>query len=182
MDKKEILKKLNQEKEYYKVEYLEKHKTNKIEFKNRIFCDLIDGLNDSDFILNQQDNKLVFIGINESITIEQKTNIEQTPKNPLLFNILVSKDSEERNYQFRPFNDSPLPNPDINRLQSDPDTGKDLLDIEIEEEKKNIDYLKSFIAENIDFEQYIFALQTSTHDGLLEFRSIKELIEYITIK
>ncbi len=161
MDKKKILKKLNQEKEYYKVEYLEKHKKNKTEFKNIIFHDVIDELKDSEFILNQQDNKLVFIGINESITIEQKTNIEQTSKNPLLFNILVIKDSEEKNYQFRPFNDSPLPNPDINRLQSDPDKGKDLLDIEIEAEKKNIDYFKSFIAENLDFEQYIFVLQTS---------------------
>lgn len=181
MDKRKILEKLNQEREYYNVEYLEKHKSNKKEFTSKIFLDFVDGLRDSDFIVNQQDNRIEFIGTNEKIKIQQITDFDKTPKKPLLFDILITKNDQSQTYQIRPFNDSPLPNPDFNRLLSNPYKGKDLLDIEIEEEQKNIDFFKRFISDKLNFDKYIYACE-SDDSAMIEFKSIKDMIKYLRNK
>lgn len=180
MDKKEKLKILTQEREYYDAEYLEKQKLNKQEFRDIIFREIINKL--KDFDINRQENKLTFIGENEIITIIQTTDFEKKPKNPLCFNVGVKTSVKDKKFQFRPFNDSPLPKPDFNRLLSNPYKGKDLVDIEIEEQKKNIDFIKRFITEKIDYKQYIYGCESESDDNMMEFKTINELIRYIRMK
>ena len=182
MDKKQKLKRLNQEREYYDVEYLEKHKLNRLKFRDKIFTDIINALKDSNFEINQQANKITFIGINEIINVEQIADFEKKPKNPLSFKIAVNSNNADNIYQFRPFKDSPLPNPNFNRLLSNPYEGRDLIDVEIEEEQKNIDFLKRFITEKVDFKQYIYVCQLDGNDRMVEFKTITELIKYIRKK
>lgn len=180
MDKKEKLKILTQEREYYDVEYLEKHKSNKLEFRDIIFHDFINEL--KDFDINNQENKMTFVGANEIITIVQTTDFEKYPKNPLFFSVTVKLKDIDKTFQFRPFNDSPLPNPDFNRLLTNPYKGKDLLDIEIEEQQKNIDFIKGFITDKVDYKQYIYGGQFGSDESMMEFKTIKELIKYIRME
>ena len=120
--------------------------------------------------------------MNTKYSIELVTDIDSNPKEPLIFQINKLEKSSEKFVEFlmRPFNNSPLPNPDFNRLKENPYKGMDLLDIEIVEEQKNIDFFKKYIQDNFRFEDYIFSCQNKLTDKSLgEFDSIKELIDQI---
>jgi len=83
-------------------------------------------------------------------------------------------------FLIRPYNNSPLPNPDFNRLKENPYKGMDLIDIEIVEKQKDIDFFKRYIQDNFRFEDYIYTCQDKQSDKSLgEFDTIKELIEQI---
>ena len=56
----------------------------------------------------------------------------------------------------------------------------DLLDIEIFEQQKNIDFLKKYIADTFDFNDYNFYCENQTYGKSLgEFDTIEKLIKQI---
>ena len=176
VDKSEILKKLNKEKEYFEVEFLDKQRLNKIEFKNKIFTDFIEGLRDS--TVERYEDSLIFIGNDLIINIDQTSNIKNEPKKPLIFKIEIRFKNTKNEFLLRPFNDSPLPSPNLKGLISNPYKGKDLLDFEIEKEQKNIDFFKRYINEKANWSQYIYALQDNSGQ-IIECKSINEVIKTI---
>lgn len=182
MDKKERLEKLTAEKEYYDVEFLEKQKQNKKSFTQKIFCDFIQEFDNSVFSVNQQDNKVDFFSIDKEFTIRLLTDIELTPKEALIFQISKTDNETKKRieYLMRPNNISPLPKPNFNRLMENPYKGMDLNDIEILEQQKNIDFLKKYITDTFDYNDYNFYCENQTTGKALgEFNSIKELTKQI---
>lgn len=180
MDKKEKLEKLTAEKEYYDVEYLEKQKQNKKGFAQKIFHDIIQEFDNSEYSVNHRDNKVEIFGIRNEFTINLLTDIETKPKEPLIFQISKHETKKRIEYLMRPNNISPLPKPDFNRLLENPYKGLDLLDIEILEQQKNIDFLKKYITDTFDYNDYNFYCENKTSKKSLgEFDTIKELIKQI---
>ncbi len=182
MDKKKKLEKLTEEKEYYRIEFLEKQKLNKKSFAEKIFLDFVKSFDKSEFSVNHQEKNVVISDVNTKYSIELIADIDSNPKEPLIFQINIIEKSSEKYMEFimRPFNNSPLPNPDFNRLKENPYKGMDLLEIEIVEEQKNIDFFKKYIQDSFRFEDYIFSCQNKLTDKSLgEFNTIKELIDLI---
>jgi len=182
MDKKEKLVKLTAEKEYYDVEFLEKQKQNKKSFAQKIFYDFIQEFDNSEYSVNHQDNKVEILSIRNEFTIRLLTDIETKPKEPLIFQISKTENETKKRieYLMRPNNISPLPKQDFNRLLENPYKGMDLLDIEIFEQQKNIDFLKKYIADTFDFNDYNFYCENQTYGKSLgEFDTIEKLIKQI---
>ncbi len=179
MDKKKKLEKLTEEKEYYMVEFLEKQKQNKRSFAERIFLDFISCFDKSEYSFNQHERKVEISDINNQFLMELLTDINLNPKEPLIFQYRkLKKETKKYLYFFiRPYNNSPLPNPDFNRLTENPYKGMDLLDIEIVEKQKDIDFFKKYIQDDFRFEDYIYTCQNKQSDKSLgEFDTMKELI------
>jgi len=182
MDKKEKLVKLTAEKEYYDVEFLEKQKQNKKSFAQKIFYDFIQEFDNSEYSVNHQDNKVEILSIRNEFTIRLLTDIETKPKEPLIFQISETENETKKRieYLMRPNNISPLPKQDFNRLLENPYKGMDLLDIEIFEQQKNIDFLKKYIADTFDFNDYNFYCENQTYGKSLgEFDKIEKLKKQI---
>lgn len=182
MDKKEKLEKLTAEKEYYDVEFLDKQKQNKICFAQKIFHDFIQEFDSSDYSINHQDNKVDILSIRNEFTIRLLTDIEIKPKESLVFQISKTENDTKKRivYLMRPNNISPFPKLDFNRLLENPYKGMDLLDIEIVEQQKNIDFMKEYIADTFNFNNYNFYCENQTYrKSLGEFDTIKELIKQI---
>ena len=182
MDKKEKLEKLTAEKEYYNVEFLEKQKQNKKSFAEKIFLDFVKEFDKSEFLINQQDKKVEISGIINEYSIDLITDIDSNPKEPVIFIISKSEKESKKSIDFfmRPYNDSPLPKPDFNRLRENPYKGMDLLDIEIVEQQKNIDFLKKYITDTMNFDDYIFSCEKKlSGESLGEFDTIKDLMKQI---
>ncbi len=182
MDKKEKLEKLIEEKEYYRVEFLEKQKQNKKSFAERIFLELISCFDKSEYSINQQEIKVEISDINNQYLLELLTDINSNPKDPLIFQYNKLEKETEKHLEFliRPYNNSPLPSPDFNRLEENPYKGMDLLDIEMTAKQKDIDFFKKYIQDDFRFEDYIYSCQNKQSDKSLgEFNTMKELIEEI---
>lgn len=182
MDKKEKLEKLTAEKEYYYVEFLEKQKQNKKSFAHKIFQDIIQEFDNSEYSVNHQNNKVEIFSLRNEYTINLLTDIETKPKDSLIFQISKTENETKKriDYLMRPNNVSPLPKPDFNRLLENPYKGMDLLDIEIVEQQKNIDFLKQYIADTFDYNDYNFYCENQTYGKSLgEFDTIKKLIKHI---
>ncbi len=182
MDKKKRLEKLKEENEYYRVEFLEKQKQNKKSFAERIFLELISCFDKSEYSINQQERTVEISNINNQYLIELLTDINSNPKEPLIFQYNKLEKGTEKHLVFliRPFNNSPLPNPDFNRLKENPYKGMDLLDIEMVEKQKDIDFFKEFIQSDFKFEDYIYSCHNKQTDKSLgEFANIKELVGQI---
>ena len=182
MDKKEKLEKLTAEKEYYEVEFLEKQKQNKKDFTRKIFQDFIQEFDKTEYSVNQQDNKLEIFSIHNGFTLSLLTDIETNTKESLIFQISKTENKTRKRieYLMRPNNISPLPKPDFNRLLENPYKGMDLLDIEIVEQQKNIDFLKKYITDKFDYNDYNFYCDNQTdRKSLGEFDTIKDLVKQI---
>ncbi len=182
MDKKEELEKLTIEKEYYRIEFLEKQKQNKKNFSKKIFLDFIACFDKSNFSVNHQEKKVEISDIKTKYSMELVTDIDSNPKEPLIFQINKFEKSSGNfiEYLMRPFNDSPMPNPDFNRLKKNPYKGMDLLDIELVEEQKNIDFFKKYIQDNFRFEDYVFSCQYKlTDESFGEFDTIEKIFDQI---
>lgn len=182
MDKKEKLEKLIAEKEYYNVEFLEKQKQNKNNFAQKIFHDFIQEFDISEYSVNQQESKVDIFSIRNVFSINLLTDIETRPKEPLIFQISkIENEAKKRiEYLMRPNNISPLPKPDFKRLLENPYKGMDLLDIEIVEQQKNIDFFKKYITDTFDYNDYNFYCENQTDKKSLgEFDTIKELMKQI---
>jgi hypothetical protein len=182
MDKKEKLEKLTAEKEYYNVEFLDKQKQNKKSFAQKIYHDIIQEFDNSQYSVNHQDNKVEILSNRNEFTIRLFTDIEIKPKEPLIFQISKTENETKKriDYLMRPNNISPLPKPDFNRLLENPYKGMDLLDIEIVEQQKNIDFLKKYIADTFDYDDYNFYCENQTYGKSLgEFDTIKKLMKQI---
>ncbi len=182
MDKKEKLEKLTAEKEYYDVEFLEKQKQNKKDFAQKIFQDFNQEFDKTEYSVNQQDNKLEIFSIRNGFTVSLLTDIETNPKESLIFQIskIENKNRERIEYLMRPNNISSLPKPDCNRLIENPYKGMDLLDIEILEQQKNIDFFKKYISDTFDYNDYNFYCENQTYGKSLgEFDTIKDLMKQI---
>jgi hypothetical protein len=184
MEKQQILEKLTEEKEYFRIEFLEKQKQNKKEFAEKIFTDLINEFEKSEFAMNRKGNNLEFTGIQEKYLIELTTDIDSNPADPLIFLIKkLDEDKKITEFLVRPFKNSSFPNPDFSALASNPYKGKDSLDIEIEEEQKNIDFFKRYINDRISFEDYVYVCQDkNTKETSKECETIHDLMKLIKRK
>lgn len=182
MDKKEKLEKLLAEKKYYYVEFLEKQKQNKKSFAQKIFQDFIQEFDHSEYSVNHQDNKVEIFGIRNEFTITLITDLEANPKESLIFQISRTENELKKRVDFliRPNNITPLPKPDLNRLSENPYEGMDLLDIEMVEQQKNIDFIKKYILDTFDHNDYNFYCENLTSiKSLGEFDTIKEFVKQI---
>lgn len=180
MDKNKRLEKLIEEKEYYRTEFLEKQKRNKKSFAERIFIDFVSCFDKSEYSINQQERKVEISDINTKYLIELLTDINSNPKEPLIFQYKKMENEKKRFFLIRPYNNSSFPNPDFNRLKENPYKGMDLIDIEMAEKQKDIDFFKKYIQDNFRFEDYIYTCQDEQSDKSLgEFDTIKELLGHI---
>ncbi|MFN2262506.1 MAG: hypothetical protein ABR595_10620 [Psychroflexus sp.] len=182
MDKKEKLEKLTAENKYYDVEFIDKQKQNKKSFAQKIFYDFIQEFDNSEYSLNHQDGKVEILSAHNEFTIRLLTDIETNPKGALIFQISKTENDTKKRivYLMRPNNISPFPKADFNRLLENPYKGMDLLDIEIVEQQKNIDFLKKYIADTFNYNDYNFYCENQTYGKSLgEFDTIKKLIKQI---
>ena len=135
-----------------------------------------------EYVINRQDKKIEISGINNEYSIDLITDIDSNPKEPLIFLISKSEKDSKKSIDFlmRPYNDSPLPKPDFNRLKTNPYEGMDIIDIGIVEEQKNIDFIKEYIADTIRFDDYIYSCEKKlSKESLGEFDTIKDLMKQI---
>ena len=79
MDKKEELEKLTIEKEYYRIEFLEKQKQNKKNFSKKIFLDFIACFDKSNFSVNHQEKKVEISDIKTKYSMELVTDNDYQP-------------------------------------------------------------------------------------------------------
>lgn len=182
MDKNEKLKKLFEEKEYYNVDFIEKQKQNKKDFAQKIFQDFIQEFDKTEYSINQQENKLEIFSIRIGFTVSLCTDIEANPNESLIFQISKTENMNKKRieYLMRPNNISLLPKPDFNRLLENPYKGMDLIDIEIFEQQKNIDFLKKYISDKFDYKNYNFYCDNQTDRKYIgEFDTIKDLVKQI---
>ena len=182
MNKKEKLEKLIAENEYYEVDFLEKQKLNKIIFARKIFDDFILYFDNVESSVNRTDNKIEIFTIPNTVTINLLTDIENKPKQSLIFQ-LSKIDNETKNrldFVMMPNNISALPKPDFNKLFESPYKGMDLLEIEILEQQKNIEFLKKYINDTFNFYDYNFYCQSQiSKKPLGEFDTIAQMMKEI---
>ena len=164
MDKKDKLKKLEAEKEYYNFEFIEKQIQNKKYFANKIFNNFIQEFDNLEYSVNRQNDKVEFISIDYKFIIRLLTEIEIKPRESLMFQIRKTEIKTQKSieYLMHPNNISPLQNPDFNKLLDNPYKGMDQLDIEILELQKDIDFLKKYISETFDYNNYSFYCENLT--------------------
>lgn len=154
---------------------------NKKNFAQKIFQDFIQYFNNLDCSVNHLVHKVEVLSIHYVFTIDLLTDIETRPTVALTFQICVANNkTKERNvYLMRPNNISHL-QPDPNRLLVNPYKGMDLLDIEIYEQQKNIDYLKKYINDPFNYSDYNYYCENQTdRKSLGEFNSINDLLKQI---
>ncbi len=120
--------------------------------------------------------------IHNGFTVSLLTDIETNPKESLIFQINKTENKTKKSVEYlvRPNNISPLPKPDFKRLLENPYKGMDLLEIEIVEQQKNIDFLKKYITDKFNYNDYNFYCDNQTdRKSLGEFDSIKDLMKQI---
>jgi hypothetical protein len=181
LNKKKKLQSIMIEQKEYSVRYIEKLKQNRKNFAERIFSDFVKAFDTGEFSIKNSDKKIL---ISSSITgylLELVTDIDANPKHALSFLISKLENNSEKitEYLMRPFDDSPLPEPDWNNFENTY-KGMTSLDRELFDEQRKLDYFKSYIQKDIGFEGYIFYCESKQPVNVIgTFETVKELVDKI---
>ncbi len=148
MSKKETLETLEKEIEYYRTEFNSKMAENKTSEVLSVINEFKTFFEKDECDLSQKTNGELNVKKHSKICkVTPDFDYSENHKSARQFSIKINKNADTLcDLKIRLFLDeSELPKPDLNRLKTNPYQGMDTQDIEILEQKKNIDYFKEYI-------------------------------------
>jgi hypothetical protein len=141
--------KLDEELNYWKVDYETKLTENKIHSIKSCIDTFSDFLKSKDFIIQYNDLVCLASSVDCEIKIYPQFDYKKEPRQARRVKItkrdFVNKKKTE--FLIGIFNNTPLPEPDLKRLLENPYKGLSTADIELLEKKKNLKYYKEYISE-----------------------------------
>jgi len=181
MNKEQELQLLNKEVAYLEAEYLKKQGENRRDSVIRAISSLKDIFreNECDFITDQP-LELSVSKNNNACIIQCEIDYLKEPKKPRQFNIEVNnKEDVLLKMLVRLFMDeSVLPEPDLNRLLTNPYEGmKDMTEVEIFERKKSVDSMKKYINEPENLKWNFLSVDVLNESKQEMFKTAHELFQ-----
>lgn len=174
VDKKNKLSLLNEELKYLEIEYLEKMGINKQHSLNQVLDEFKELFkqNEFDFLVNSNSKLAVKKGTN-IVEIKQTVDFRKHPKGNRQLDLTIKNENKEvLKVTIRLFIDeskTSLPQPDLNRLLTNPYEGMDSVEIEIHERQKSVDYMKRYISESENYcWNYLCVNHSNNHQKLYE--------------
>lgn len=150
--------KLDEELNYWKVDYETKMTENKIRSVKSCIDSFSNFLKSKDFIVQFDDLVCLASSVDCEIKIYPQFNYRKEPRQARKIRIAKRDFVNGKNTEFLIgiFNNTPLPDPDLKRLLVNPYKGMSSADIELLEKKRDLKYYKEYISkpetnENIEY-------------------------------